>query len=176
MSHLENEKKILVTGVSSQNNLEKNDINQEAIFKDNNNRTSPNLFKKKLNTNIIVLERDFSRGQLSSGSSENESPSSSHSIKHEGDEFKIVKQDDSSTTASSQLSCTPEMTLGNGGILNGNIRCITSVFSGHAKLKRLLGTLVQFANNISTETGDTVRTLVLSLLVSKDIFFFFFFL
>ncbi|XP_046611928.1 protein CBFA2T3 [Neodiprion virginianus] len=34
----------------------------------------------------------------------------------------------------------------------------------HAKLKRLLGTLVQFASDISPETGDTVRSLVLSVL------------
>ncbi|XP_025602420.2 protein CBFA2T3 isoform X1 [Athalia rosae] len=34
----------------------------------------------------------------------------------------------------------------------------------HAKLKRLLGTLVQFASDISPETGDAVRSLVLSLL------------
>ncbi|EZA57352.1 hypothetical protein DMN91_003118 [Ooceraea biroi] len=43
-------------------------------------------------------------------------------------------------------------------------RCVSGIFAGHGKLKRLLGTLVQFATDISTDTGDTVRTLVLALL------------
>jgi hypothetical protein len=46
-------------------------------------------------------------------------------------------------------------------------RCVNGIFAGHGKLKRLLGTLVQFATDISADTGDTVRTLVLALLVSK---------
>ncbi|XP_033338085.1 CBFA2/RUNX1 partner transcriptional co-repressor nervy [Megalopta genalis] len=43
-------------------------------------------------------------------------------------------------------------------------RCIAGVFAGHGMFKRLLGTLVQFATDISPDTGDTVRTLVLALL------------
>ncbi|KZC09084.1 Protein CBFA2T3 [Dufourea novaeangliae] len=43
-------------------------------------------------------------------------------------------------------------------------RCVAGVFAGHGMFKRLLGTLVQFATDISPDTGDTVRTLVLALL------------
>ena len=53
----------------------------------------------------------------------------------------------------------------NGAGANSS-RCISSIFAAHGKLKRLLGTLVQFAMDISPDTGDTVRTLVLGLLVS----------
>lgn len=45
-------------------------------------------------------------------------------------------------------------------------RCIAGIFGAHGKLKRLLGTLVHFAMDISPDTGDTVRSLVLGLLVS----------
>lgn len=60
-------------------------------------------------------------------------------------------------------------------------RCISAIFATHSKLRRLLGTLVQFATDISPDTGDTVRALVLNLLVSftrnlgfhlTDFFFF----
>lgn len=163
MSHHENVKKILVSGVSSQSQLD-ND-NKDNIL-------SPNSQKIKLQQIIgVANERDYLRGQQSSsGSSGNESPSSSHSIKHDNDEFSAGKQDD---TAISHLSNSAESKTGNSLIVNGSVRCIASVFSGHAKLKRLLGTLVQFANNISTETGDTVRTLVLGLLV-RFIYLFFY--
>lgn len=56
-----------------------------------------------------------------------------------------------------------------GSVSNGTNGQSTTVQNSrvpHAKLKRLLGTLVQFANDISPDTGDTVRSLVLSLLVS----------
>uniref|UniRef100_A0ABD2X5K4 TAFH domain-containing protein n=1 Tax=Trichogramma kaykai TaxID=54128 RepID=A0ABD2X5K4_9HYME len=43
-------------------------------------------------------------------------------------------------------------------------RTIAAIFGAHGKLKRLLGTLVHFAMDISLETGDTVRGLVLGLL------------
>ncbi|XP_044008249.1 protein CBFA2T1 isoform X2 [Aphidius gifuensis] len=139
--------------------------NQVQLDNDNkDNILSPNSQKIIKIQQIIGVnnERDYLRGQQSSsGSSGNESPSSSHSIKHDNDEFSVGKQDD---TAISHLSNSAESKTGNSLILNGSVRCIASVFSGHAKLKRLLGTLVQFANNISTETGDTVRTLVLGLL------------
>lgn len=48
---------------------------------------------------------------------------------------------------------------------NNGPRCIANIFTGHTKFRRLLGTLVQFANNISNDTGDTVRTLIFGLLV-----------
>lgn len=48
---------------------------------------------------------------------------------------------------------------------NGVSNCVSSIAAGHAKLKRLLGTLVQFATDISPDTGDTVRSLVMALLV-----------
>ncbi|XP_014298403.1 uncharacterized protein LOC103579322 isoform X3 [Microplitis demolitor] len=47
---------------------------------------------------------------------------------------------------------------------NNGPRCIANIFTGHTKFRRLLGTLVQFANNISNDTGDTVRTLIFGLL------------
>ncbi|XP_023246944.1 protein CBFA2T3-like [Copidosoma floridanum] len=47
---------------------------------------------------------------------------------------------------------------------NGTARCISGVFAAHGKLRRLLGTLVQFAMDMSPEVGDSVRSLVLGLL------------
>lgn len=49
---------------------------------------------------------------------------------------------------------------------SGASRCIASIFAAHEKLKRFLGTLVQFTMGLGPETGDQVRHLVLELLVS----------
>lgn len=49
-------------------------------------------------------------------------------------------------------------------------RCIASVFAGHGELKSVLGTVVKFATGISPDTGDTVLTLVLALLVNPSHF------
>ncbi|XP_058789986.1 uncharacterized protein LOC131663537 isoform X2 [Phymastichus coffea] len=43
-------------------------------------------------------------------------------------------------------------------------RCISAIFTAHSKLRRLLGTLVQFATDISPDTGGSVKALVLNLL------------
>uniref|UniRef100_A0A0C9RBR9 Cbfa2t3 protein n=1 Tax=Fopius arisanus TaxID=64838 RepID=A0A0C9RBR9_9HYME len=129
------------------------------------NRSSPSTNKSKLLGHSINGHPEFSR-QLSTSSSGNDSPISSHSIKPE-DETDIGKHEESPTSAPPQISTetsTTSTTSTNGVALNGGLRCISSVFAGHAKLKRLLGTLVQFANNISADTGDTVRSLVLGLL------------
>jgi len=72
-------------------------------------------------------------------------------------------------TANVGLRTTDEQSDG-AVLVNGTAgvsRCVSGIFAGHGKLKRLLGTLVQFATDISTDTGDTVRTLVLALLVGK---------
>ncbi|XP_063975124.1 protein CBFA2T1 isoform X2 [Diachasmimorpha longicaudata] len=127
------------------------------------NRSSPQCQKSKIShTSAINGHSEFSR-QLSASSSGNDSPVSSHSIKPE-DEPGIGKHEEP-PSAPPQLSTETTTTTTNGVVLNGGgLRCISSVFAGHAKLKRLLGTLVQFANNISTETGDTVRCFVFGLL------------
>lgn len=46
-------------------------------------------------------------------------------------------------------------------------RCIAGVFAGHGEVKSVLGTVVKFATGISPDTGDTVLTLVLALLVNS---------
>ena len=51
--------------------------------------------------------------------------------------------------------------------------CISNIFAPHDNLKRLLGTLVQFAKDISPETGDNVRNLIIGLLVSQYCISFF---
>lgn len=51
-------------------------------------------------------------------------------------------------------------------------RCIAGVFAGHGELKSVLGTVVKFATGISPDTGDTVLTLVLALLVNPSHVFF----
>lgn len=97
-----------------------------------------------------------SENKVNSRSSDNESPLSSQTPQGEKDE------------ASSRL----EESSGNKGEGNGSSngsKSISAIFSGHGKLRRLLGTLVHFAMDISPDTGDTVRSLVLGLLV--NIFF-----
>ncbi|XP_066594301.1 protein CBFA2T3 [Prorops nasuta] len=69
----------------------------------------------------------------------------------------LVKVDYDEEAASSRAEVENESS-------NGGSKCIPSVLAGHGKLKRLLGTLVQFASDISQDTGDTVRALVLALL------------
>ncbi|XP_018393091.1 PREDICTED: protein CBFA2T2 [Cyphomyrmex costatus] len=94
-----------------------------------------------------------------SRSSDNDSPLPSQSLKPELEEA-------AAGTANAGLRTTDEQSdgavLANGTA--GASRCVSGIFAGHGKLKRLLGTLVQFATDISTDTGDTVRTLVLALL------------
>ncbi|XP_011637566.1 protein CBFA2T3-like, partial [Pogonomyrmex barbatus] len=93
-----------------------------------------------------------------SRSSDNDSPLPSQSLKPELEE--------GAPGAGNAASRTDEQTdgvaLANGTA--GASRCVSGIFAGHSKLKRLLGTLVQFATDISADTGDTVRTLVLALL------------
>ncbi|XP_011698241.1 PREDICTED: protein CBFA2T3 [Wasmannia auropunctata] len=92
-----------------------------------------------------------------SRSSDNDSPLPSQSLKPELEE----------AAANAGPRTTDEQgdgaALANGGA-TGASRCVSGIFAGHGKLKRLLGTLVQFATDISADTGDTVRTLVLALL------------
>lgn len=90
-----------------------------------------------------------SENKANSRSSDNESPLSSHqTLAHN-------EKDDSSSKL--------EESTGNSAEGNGS-KSISSIFSGHSKLRRLLGTLVHFAMEISLDTGDTVRSLVLGLL------------
>ncbi|KAK2579134.1 hypothetical protein KPH14_001304 [Odynerus spinipes] len=68
------------------------------------------------------------------------------------------------TTGGPSATCRNDEQIEASPLVSNGARCITGVFAGHGKLKRLLGTLVQFATDISADTGDTVRTLVLALL------------
>lgn len=98
-----------------------------------------------------------SENKANSRSSDNESPLSSHqTLAHN-------EKDDSSSKL--------EESTGNSAEGNGS-KSISSIFSGHSKLRRLLGTLVHFAMEISLDTGDTVRSLVLGLLVKTSFLFF----
>ncbi|XP_020284027.1 protein CBFA2T3 isoform X2 [Pseudomyrmex gracilis] len=91
-----------------------------------------------------------------SRSSDNDSPLPSQSLKPE-------LEDGSANAGSCRTDeqCDGATPTANG---SGASRCVSGIFAGHGKLKRLLGTLVQFATDISADTGDTVRTLVLTLL------------
>lgn len=100
-----------------------------------------------------------------SRSSDNDSPLPSQSLKPELEEGSGTGNAASRTDEQSDGAA-----LANG--TGGASRCVSGIFAGHGKLKRLLGTLVQFATDISTDTGDTVRTLVLALLVGRQYFFF----
>ncbi|KAG7213268.1 hypothetical protein KM043_002568 [Ampulex compressa] len=96
-----------------------------------------------------------------SGSSDSDSPLPSQSLKPEFEEA-AGSGGGSGTSGAGRSDEQPDgAPLSNG---TGSARCIGGVFAGHGKLKRLLGTLVQFATDISPDTGDTVRTLVLALL------------
>lgn len=96
-----------------------------------------------------------------SRSSDNDSPLPSQSVKSELEEGSGVINAGARTDEQSDGAA-----LANG-TGSGAARCVSSIFAGHGKLKRLLGTLVQFATDISTDTGDTVRALVLALLVGE---------
>ncbi|XP_011144731.2 protein CBFA2T3 [Harpegnathos saltator] len=91
-----------------------------------------------------------------SRSSDNDSPLPSQSLKPELEEGPGANVGPN--------ACRPDEQSDGVALANGTARCVSSIFAGHSKLKRLLGTLVQFATDISTDTGDTVRTLVLALL------------
>ncbi|XP_029660885.1 protein CBFA2T1 [Formica exsecta] len=93
-----------------------------------------------------------------SRSSDNDSPLPSQSVKSELEEGSGAVNAGPRTDDQSD---GPALANGTG---SGASRCVSSIFAGHGKLKRLLGTLVQFATDISTDTGDTVRALVLALL------------
>lgn len=97
-----------------------------------------------------------------SRSSDNDSPLPSQSLKPELEEASGTVNAASRTDEQGEGAA---LANGTGG---GASRCVSGIFAGHGKLKRLLGTLVQFATDISTDTGDTVRTLVLALLVGID--------
>jgi len=96
-----------------------------------------------------------------SRSSDNDSPLPSQSVKSELEEGSGAANAGARTDEQSDGAA---LTNGTG---SGASRCVSSIFAGHGKLKRLLGTLVQFATDISTDTGDTVRALVLALLVGE---------
>ncbi|KAL0102946.1 hypothetical protein PUN28_018329 [Cardiocondyla obscurior] len=93
-----------------------------------------------------------------SRSSDNDSPLPSQPLKPE------VVEEGAPGAANVGPRTTDEQSDG-VALANGTAsRCVSGIFAGHSKLKRLLGTLVQFATDISADTGDTVRTLVLALL------------
>lgn len=96
-----------------------------------------------------------------SRSSDNDSPLPSQSVKSE------VEEGSGAANPGARTDEQSDGTALTNGISSGASRCVSSIFAGHGKLKRLLGTLVQFATDISTDTGDTVRALVLALLVGE---------
>jgi hypothetical protein len=49
--------------------------------------------------------------------------------------------------------------------VSGGGRRLAGILATHTRLRRLLGTLVHFAMDISTDTGEAVRALVIGLLV-----------
>ncbi|XP_014603871.1 PREDICTED: protein CBFA2T2 [Polistes canadensis] len=118
------------------------------------------------------------KGQLGcSRSSDNDSPMSSQPLKPDVEEstggtstgtsagpISAPATVTASTTSGPSATCRNEEQIEASPLLSNGVRCITGFFAGHGKLKRLLGTLVQFATDISADTGDTVRTLVLALL------------
>ncbi|XP_051170223.1 protein CBFA2T2 isoform X2 [Leptopilina boulardi] len=115
--------------------------NNNNINNNNNNNSNNN------NNNNIRSEN-----KVNSRSSDNDSPlSSSQTLQIEKDE------------ASSKLE---EIVNNNceGNVKSNASKSISTIFSGHSKLRRLLGTLVHFAMDISPDTGDTVRSLVIGLL------------
>lgn len=69
-------------------------------------------------------------------------------------------EEQNDVSAPSNGGTTTVTTASTGG------RCIAGVFAGHGELKSVLGTVVKFATGISPDTGDTVLTLVLALLVN----------
>ncbi|XP_076672131.1 CBFA2/RUNX1 partner transcriptional co-repressor nervy isoform X2 [Andrena cerasifolii] len=97
-----------------------------------------------------------------SGSSDNDSPLPSHPLKPEFEDG----IGSSGGSAGAPANCRTEEQNDVPAVSNATTgtRCIAGVFAGHGMFKRLLGTLVQFATDISPDTGDTVRTLVLALL------------
>ncbi|XP_076239004.1 CBFA2/RUNX1 partner transcriptional co-repressor nervy [Calliopsis andreniformis] len=97
-----------------------------------------------------------------SGSSDNDSPLPSHPLKPEFEDG----GGGGSSSSGPPANCRTEEQNDVPAVSNGTTgtRCIAGVFAGHGMFKRLLGTLVQFATDISPDTGDTVRTLVLALL------------
>ena len=101
-------------------------------------------------SNGLRADNEYKNG---SRSSDNESPVLPNSLKSETDEVSSRSDD-----------MTGNNEEGNK-VSNTGSKSISTIFSGHGKLKRLLGTLVQFAMDISLDTGDTVRSLVLGLMV-----------
>ncbi|XP_036147090.1 protein CBFA2T3 [Monomorium pharaonis] len=95
-----------------------------------------------------------------SRSSDNDSPLPSQSFKPELEEVAAGAGNAAGSRTTDEQSDGAALANGTGGAS----RCVSGIFAGHGKLKRLLGTLVQFATDISADTGDTVRTLVLALL------------
>ncbi|XP_024943840.1 protein CBFA2T1 isoform X2 [Cephus cinctus] len=112
-------------------------------------RLSPSSQRSLLQTTNGSSRVD-NKGSSRSSDSESPVPSSQSHLKSE--------KEDSRLDDSQQIEAT------GSGLSNGNGRGVSGVFGGHGKLKRLLGTLVQFATDISPDTGDTVRSLVLGLL------------
>lgn len=143
---LENQEKTLIAASSCHQNHE---LTQETSNHQANDSSSPSSWIKS-------KSRLASNGPASLDSTENENPTLSRSIKPEGQESTILSRPGKENANETEV----------GTVSNNGLRCINNIFSGYTKLKRLLGTLVEFANNISSEIGDTVRMLVLNLLVN----------
>lgn len=146
-------------------------VSKEALHdcEDNTSSSSNNcsLKAKLLSDNqqqkLSVAGND--NGQIYSSSTENLSPKAV-SIKIEDEDLSMTESTNKTeeNLTISEINNTCDSSQSNNPSSTG-LKSISSIFAGHTKLKRLLGTLVQFANNISNEVGDTVRTLIFGLLV-----------
>lgn len=133
-------------------------------------RLSPCKTKSQYQANGTLTKSEYVRGTggdiphyVSPNSLGNESPILSHTIKPENAESPSSKNQQLDEHQSNECNGP---SIGNGGAPSAANRSVTAIFAGHGKLKRLLGTLIQFASNISQDTGESVRTLILGLLVS----------
>ncbi|XP_034949697.1 protein CBFA2T2 isoform X3 [Chelonus insularis] len=115
--------------------------------------------ERKLSPAYSAESKSSTSNERLSDSSENRKLYPVKSIKPENDQHSGAAQKPQESTFNSEPNAQAKIT-------NVGLKTISSIFTGHTKLKRLLGTLVQFANNISTETGETVRNLIFGLLSS----------
>jgi len=146
---------ISLVAASSSSSREK-PVREEAVQEAH----SPSSQHQRLGQQTKQANGSRSEYKVASRSSDNDSPLPSQSLKSDLEDgpanagpHKADEQGDGAALAN--------------GTVGAASRCVNGIFAGHGKLKRLLGTLVQFATDISADTGDTVRTLVLALLVSK---------
>lgn len=128
------------------------------------------------------LRSEYKGATACSRSSDNDSPLPSHPLKPEFEDAIGAGgggnggngASDGAGNAGAATGCRTEEQSDVSVSSNNSAgsRCIAGVFAGHSELKSVLGTVVKFATGISPDTGDTVLTLVLALLVILILFSF----